>query len=308
MKNIFLYPFGLSFYECEQYTKTYAKSFYFSSFLLPKGKRLAAYAVYSFCRYADNLIDIAEKKSIKDITDQFSRLKNDLSTIYQNRNVHKHCAFTKTVLKYQIPQEYFLELIEGVLMDIEKNRYNTVQELDLYCYKVASTVGLIMCEVFGYTNTAAHCYAITLGKAMQLTNIIRDIDEDFRLGRIYIPQDILKQFNYNEKDIREKVINDNYTEMMKYLILHTRSQYSVAEYGISYLTDDGSRTTAVIMLKIYSAILDKIEKKNYDIYSRRNYVTSLEKLKIIASYVFNPFEKVRLARLKEEIKQGHYLT
>ena len=305
MKNTFLYPFDLSFYECEQYTKTYAKSFYFSSFLLPKRKRLAAYAVYAFCRYADNLIDLAEKKSIKDITDQFSRLKNDLSTIYHNRNIHKHCAFTKTVLKYQIPQEYFLELIEGVLMDLKKNRYSSVQELDLYCYKVASTVGLIMCEVFSYTNSAAHCYAITLGKAMQLTNIIRDIDEDYKIGRIYIPQDILKQFNYTENDIREKIMNESYNEMMKYLILYTRSLYSIAEYGLGYLTDDGSRTTAVIMLKIYSAILDKIEKNNYDIYSRRNYVTNLEKLKIIASYVFNPFEKARLAKLKEEIRHWH---
>lgn len=305
MKNAFLYPFGLSYTECEQYTKTYAKSFYFSSFLLPKVKRHAAYAVYAFCRYADNLIDLAEKKSFRDIINQFEKLKNDLAGIYLSRNSHRQCAFTKTVLKYNIPQEYFNELIEGVLMDLEKNRYLTVQELDLYCYKVASTVGLIMCEIFGYSNSAAHCYAITLGKAMQLTNIIRDIEEDFRIGRIYIPHDILKQFNYMESDIKDKIKNENYTEMMKYLILYTRSLYKIAEFGINYLTDDGSRTTAVIMLKIYSAILDKIEKKNYDVYSVRNYVTNLEKLKIIASYVFNPFEKVRLAKLKEEIKQRH---
>lgn len=294
------YPFGLTFDLCEKYTKKYAKSFYFSSKLLPKEKQLSAYAIYAFCRYADNLIDLADSKSNDYVMSEIFKLRVDLKKIYEGKTAHKNCSFSKTVMKYKIPLEYFCTLLDGVCMDIEIKRYKTIKELDEYCYKVASVVGLIMCEIFGYSNVAAHRYAITLGKAMQITNIIRDIKEDYKLGRIYIPQDIMADFNYKETDIGQHKINKNFIEMIKYLILYAKSLYGVAEYGFKFITNDGSRTTMVMMSKIYSAILYKIEKRNYDVYTSRNYVSNLEKIRIITSYMLNPVEKNRLLKMKEE--------
>ena len=198
-------PMHCTFDECREYTRNFAKSFYFSSFLLPKEKRAAAYAVYTFCRYADNIVDGGLPNSVENIRGKFTELHSFLDEVYNNfvilnevndkqfnynkyPGVIRRSAFAQTVLKYRIPRKYFHDLIDGVCMDTEHNRYNTFPELENYCYKVASVVGFIMTEIFGYSHKAALPYAVYLGKAMQLTNILRDIKEDYLMNRIYIPQ------------------------------------------------------------------------------------------------------------------------
>jgi 15-cis-phytoene synthase len=297
--NIKPNPLISTYEECRLYTRHYARSFYFSSFLLPKQKRNAAYAVYSFCRYADNIVDMASNHSPDEVEQKINSLLENLDDVYTNKDTNNNSfsAFADTVRKYVIPKNYFTELVEGMCMDIKTKRYETFADLEKYCYKVASVVGLIMSEIFGYSNSAALNYAVHLGNAMQLTNILRDIYDDQCMGRVYIPQEELRSFSYSENDIKKKVVNNNFISLVKYQIERARSFYNLAEKGIPYLTDDGSRTTVVLMQKIYSAILNKIEEKGYDIYSERVYVSRTEKISIMTKYAFNFSEKRRLSKI-----------
>jgi 15-cis-phytoene synthase len=288
-------PLFYNYDECKAYTRLHAKSFYFSSFLLPKEKRNAAYSVYTFCRYTDNLVDHSHKIPDSEIVHRFDFVYNFLDDIYSGKN--SSCAFSDTIKKFRISKHYFIELIEGVMMDITKNRYANFMELDTYCYKVASVVGLMMSEIFGYSSSSALPYAVYLGKAMQLTNILRDVYEDYLMDRVYLPQDELKFFDYSDTEIKNKTIDSRFTDMMKFNVERNRSFYELASHGIPYLTNDGSRTTAVLMFKIYSGILKKIEKYNYDVYSSRRFVSTIGKLRMTGAYLINKVERKRFSSL-----------
>lgn len=306
-------PMKCTFDQCREYTRTYAKSFYFSSFLLPKDKRYAAYAVYTFCRYADNIVDGEALSSFNNIRDKFSEINNFLNSVYEISDAVKsplshlsslpkriaESAFAQTVLKYNIPRRYFDDLIDGVCMDTVHKRYSTFAELENYCYKVASVVGLIMTEIFGYSHKAALPYAVYLGKAMQLTNILRDIREDHLMGRIYLPAEELKCFEYTEDDIAKGNMNDNFAMMMRFNIDRARAYYELSTHGFPYLTNDGSRTTVVMMYKIYSRILNEIEAYGYDVYSSRRFVSTAEKLKLTGLYLLNRAERRRFSKLPD---------
>jgi len=293
--NIIDIPLFYNYDDCKAYTRLHAKSFYFSSFLLPKEKRNAAYAVYTFCRYTDNLVDHSHKIPDSEIVHRFDSVYNFLNDVYSGKN--KDCAFYDSVRKFKIPKHYFTELIEGVMMDITKNRYENFMELDTYCYKVASVVGLMMSSIFGYSSKSAMPYAVYLGKAMQLTNILRDIYEDYMMDRIYLPADELKCFEYTGDDIKNKVMDTRFFDMMKFNISRNRAFYELGSHGISYLTNDGSRTTVVLMYKIYSGILSEIEKYNYDVYSSRRFVSTMGKLRMTGSYLMSRGERRRFASL-----------
>jgi phytoene synthase len=266
--------------EYREYTKHYAKSFYFSSFVLPKEKRKAAYAVYAFCRYADNITDISKYESEEFLDNKIQYLLNILDEVYKHtKDGSKYISdFTYTIKKYDIPKEYFRELVDGVAKNKRKKRYYNYEELDVYCYKVASVVGLIMTKVFGYTDARALEYAIKLGKAMQLTNILRDVADDYSMGRIYLPKDELESFGYSEEDIKNKVVDDRFRALMAFQINRAREYYKEAEKGIDMLTNDGSRSTVKMMSRIYAGILDEIEKNNYEIYAKRHYVSTFSKV------------------------------
>ncbi len=269
-----------SFSDYRKYTRHYAKSFYFSSFALPKEKRDASYAIYSFCRFADNITDVTGYESSEYLGEKISRLRALLDEIYlqAESGSGEVSDFTATIRKYGIPKVYFEDLIDGVSSDITKKRYETYSELDVYCYKVASVVGLIMTKVFGYHNEEALTHAIDLGKAMQLTNILRDINDDYSMGRIYIPAEEMKAFGYSEVDLSRRTINDNFRNLMKHQINRAKEYYSSADEGIKFLTDDGSRSTVMMMSKIYSGILNEIEAGNYDVFSKRHYVRTTKKI------------------------------
>lgn len=293
-----LIPLVSSYDECRAYTRRYAKSFYFSSFLLQKEKRNAAYTVYAFCRYADNLVDHSADYTDEEVRNKYSELYNFLDDVYSAKPAGES-AFAGTVKKFKIPKHYFTDLVEGVMMDISKKRYATFMELDTYCYKVASVVGLMMSEIFGYSGKAALPYAVYLGKAMQLTNILRDVYEDYRMDRIYLPADERNYFEYSEDDIRNKVTDERFRAMMKFNIARNKAFYELASQGLSYLTNDGSRTTAVLMYKIYAGILKEIENCNYDIYSQRHYVSTVGKLKMTGGYLLNMKERRRFSEMPQ---------
>jgi len=296
--NIAVNPLFYNYDECKTFTRFHAKSFYFSSFLLPKEKRNAAYVIYTFCRYTDNLVDHSHKIPDTEIIHRFDSVYNFLDDVYSGKKNEN--AFAETVKKFKIPKHYFMELIEGVMMDVTKNRYATFMELDTYCYKVASVVGLMMSEIFGYSSKSALPYAVYLGKAMQLTNILRDVHEDYLMDRIYLPHDEMKFFDYTIDDIENKVLNNRFSDMIKFNIERNRSFYELASHGIPYLTNDGSRTTVVLMYKIYSGILNEIEKYNYDVYSCRRYVSTIGKLRMTGSYLINKGERKRFSSLPSQ--------
>ena len=272
-----------SYEDCRLYTRHHAKSFYFSSFMLPREKRKAAYAVYAFCRYADDVIDHAEKPL--DRAETVGQLHGLLDRLYADEHTpfHRLHAFSETVRRYEIPKSYFIDLLDGVTSDLEKTRYDSFAELYDYCYKVAGVVGLIMSRIFGFSHPVALCHAEDLGTAMQLTNILRDIREDAAMGRIYLPQQELHNFSYGEDQIRSGVMNDNFRALMQFQVERARMYYRRSADGIGLLTDDGSRKAVALMNRIYSGILDEIERSDYDVYARRHRVHLGKKLWIYAT-------------------------
>jgi 15-cis-phytoene synthase len=272
------------FAVCRAYTRHFAKTFYFASHVLPREKRMAAYALYAFCRYADEIVDspqaVADPElAVRDLEVLCHRLK----TIYSGGTVEepKLRAFQATVQQYRIPVEYFIDLIRGVEMDLMKRTYRTFGELEEYCYCVASTVGMIMTKVFGaaHENEALE-HAIELGKAMQLTNILRDVGEDCQRGRIYLPEEDLRMFGVTAEDLSRGDATPAFVELMKFQIRRARSFFRRAESGIPELTDDGSRLCVRLMSHTYAEILDVIETNGYDSLSRRAFVPLTRKIRI----------------------------
>jgi phytoene synthase len=261
--------------QCRQYTRQYAKTFYFASHVLPRDKRMAAYAVYAFCRYADNIVDGADSsgdthRSLVRLNELRDQLRYAYS--YSPLMNPKLMAFRDTVMRYRIPMEYFQDLLRGLEMDLNHRKYETFDELREYCYCVASVVGLIMTTIFGVKDEKALSYAVDLGTAMQLTNILRDIGEDYRLGRMYIPQEDLDRFHCTEWQIQKGMIDDSFLAMMKFQVARARAYYLRAAGGIPMLSNDGSRFCVRLMSRTYARILDVIERNGYDVFSTRAFV------------------------------------
>ncbi len=265
-------------------TKKHAKTFYFASWFLEKNKRNAAYAVYAICRASDETVDGEQGLSAQK---NLASLQQKIDSAYNNVPLDDPLllAFQQTINKYHIPKEYFNALIEGMHMDLYKNRYQNFEELSDYCYKVAGVVGLIMLEIFGYTSPKTTDYAVSLGIAMQLTNILRDIKEDFKRGRIYLPENEMQDFEVSEIDISQSRINDNFKALMKFQITRSREYYEKAKQGIKMLDGLNSRLVVLAMADIYAGILKAIEKNDYDIFTRRACVNMPGKINAILKII-----------------------
>lgn len=276
---------GEAYEKCQTITRTHAKSFYFSSHVLPRQKRLASYAVYAFCRRADNAVDVAEGPRRQDeALRNVGEIRGELLAVFDDtRPVDGPLlALRDTVEQYQIPREYFLDLLRGVEMDLTKTRYETFEDLREYCYCVASVVGLMMTRIFGLTSETALRNAIDLGTAMQLTNILRDVKEDYAMGRVYLPQEDLDRFGYTEEDLARGVVNQEFVSLMQFEISRAREYYQSAEQGVSFLADAGSRYCVRLMSATYAGILDRIEERMYDVFSHRAHVPLGGKLRVAA--------------------------
>ena len=279
--------------------KQHAKSFYFASFFLPKHKRNAAYAVYGFCRMIDDAIDLDDDAiestssscgTCGGLETRLSLFRDRLDEIYsgtlelpnpefRSETQHALFAFSQTVHRYEIPKEYFLDLAEGCRMDLTIRRYATWNTLENYCYHVAGVVGLIMSCVFGLRHSEAGAQAVAMGNAMQLTNILRDLKEDWQRGRIYLPLEDLARFGYSESDLSRGVVNDAFRRLMRFEVARARSLYREGSKGLCWLADDGSRLTASAMAVIYSGILDAIERQHYDVFRNRAHLSTGQKLR-----------------------------
>jgi phytoene synthase len=270
-----------NFGECKVYTRLHAKTFYFASHVLTREKRKAAYAVYAFCRYADNLVDTAIPGSDTHLAlTRLTELRRQLRYVYTFSELMdpKLLAFRETVFRYKIPQQHFEDLLRGVEMDLTKTRYKNFNELKDYCYCVASVIGLIMSCIFGVSDPTALEQAEDLGTAMQLTNILRDVGEDYLLGRIYLPKDEMDAFGYTDNELGRGIMNENFIRLMEFQINRAREYYAKAAPGIPLLTNDGSRFCVRLMARTYEKILDAIEFNRFDVFSRRAFVPFRKKL------------------------------
>jgi phytoene synthase len=264
-------------------TQHHAKTFYFASHVLPAQKRSDAYAVYAFCRYVDDQIDLAPDEAAR--SRAFAELGNILHAAFQPEEPKELInalpwleSFRETIRRRSIPQNYFQDLLTGVEMDRGRVRIADWDELERYCYHVASVVGLIMVHVLTEPAPELLKPARDLGTAMQLTNILRDIAEDWERDRLYLPRTELEKFGLDEEDIAQKRVGDSFQALMRFQIGRARAYYSYAEPGIMALPNDGSRFCARLMSTVYGAILEEIERADYKVYNGRVRVSFPRKL------------------------------
>jgi len=265
-------------------TAHYSKSFYLSTCLLPRHKRWATFALYGFCRHVDNLTDIPRERSEKEIVRELKYLEAELKTAFRTgESEHPVIGpFISVAKKFNISQAYPLELIKGVQMDTNINRYEKFDDLYLFAYRVAGVVGLMMTPLLGFTNPDALKYAEKLGVAMQLTNILRDIREDLKMDRIYLPLEEIRMFGLDENHFLDEKMSENFINLMKYQVERAHQFYDEANKGIKMLERD-AQFAIYSASKIYRSILKKIELQNYNPFLGRVYVPNSKKVQILLS-------------------------
>ena len=265
---------------CSTITRKEAKNFYYAFLTLPRIKRRAIYVIYAFCRFCDDIADGEEDVDEKLI--QINRVRKNLERVgFYNFQEPVYVALSDVINQFNIPVEYFDSLLSGMEMDLFKSRYNNFSELEEYCYRAASVVGLMCIHVFGFKDSRAEQCAISLGIAMQLTNICRDVREDLDLGRIYLPADEMLRFGYSEKLLESLQVTDEFNELMKYQVVRARKYFVDGMRIVDYLEDDAKVCTSLLG-NLYVALLDRIEGNGYDVLSSRIRLTILEKLLFLA--------------------------
>ena len=263
----------------KEISKKSNSSFYYAFNLLPSAKRDAMNTVYAFCRQTDDIVDEGNDPA----SFKYEKLRKWRIELEKSFSGHSEYLIlnklSSTIQKFNIPLEPFFELLKGMEMDLQKNRYLTFDDLQLYCYRVASTVGLMCVEIFGYKHASTRDFAINLGIALQLTNILRDIKKDAENGRIYLPQEDLKKFNYNENDILNQTYNSNFTEMMKYESDRAKEYFDKATASLN-IEDKAEMFAARAMQHIYYKMLGKIVDVDYDVYNNNIKVSTFQKVGI----------------------------
>jgi phytoene synthase len=273
---------------CNEITRLHSKSFYFATALLPDTKRRAIRALYAFCRTSDDIVDQAAEGTAPQALAHWVSLVHNRTSPPDNPVL---IAWNDTVLNYDISHELVDELLAGIAMDLTVTRYESFDDLWLYCYRVASVVGLISMQIIGYVDEAVD-YAVKLGVALQLTNILRDIGEDANRGRVYIPQQDLKRYGLSDKDIFQRNRSPQFKAMMRFQSARAHALYEAAWPGVGLLNPDSSLAIAAAAT-IYRGILDSIHSADYDVFTKRAYVTLLRKIQLLI---------VAYARLKRDFQ------
>jgi len=264
--------------RCARITRRSASNFYYAFMLLPAARRRALYAVYAFCRFIDN---IADDELAREPAAMLARWRRELAAVYADAPGHPISrALADSVARFGIPRRYFEEVIAGVEMDLTRRRYASFAELRLYCYRVASAVGLICIDIFGYRNPRTEVYAENLGIAFQLTNILRDVREDAARGRIYLPLEDLARFDVSEEQILSGVYSPQFRALMEFEARRAREFYAAAEASLP-AEDRGTLLTAEAMRLIYGDILRRIERADYRVFDRRYRLSAPRKLFLV---------------------------
>ena len=274
-------------------------NFYYSFSFLPRAERDAIHTVYAFCKSIDDIVDdnpTVDQTLINEKRQRLQWWREQIDALYMGDAVHTLVAPLRTVVKsFDIPKQYFLTLVDGCERDLLQRRYQNFEELKDYCYSVAGIVGLISIEIFGYKHEETKEYAVNLGYALQLTNILRDIKQDKDRGFIYLPKSDMARFKVTEADIINEVYDERFVALMEYEARRAREYYNKAR---SALRSDERITmfAAEIMDAIYYRILEKIELKNYNVFAHRIGVSTIHKVWIaIKLYVYT---RIMVQRVK----------
>jgi phytoene synthase len=264
-----------SYRYCAQLTRLAARNFYYAFWLLPAPRRRSLCAIYAFCRRLDDIVDDDPSDSAAQTPLEGRRRLEYMRSLLDADGAADDPLFPAlrdTVRRYRIPRAPFEDLIDGMLMDLEGHEYRTFEDLRLYCYRAASTVGLISIEIFGHD---AHERpeeiqgpAIDLGIAMQLTNIIRDLKEDLGRGRVYLPREELDRFGVTPAQLAEHQVSSKFRDLMAYQVERTRSYFARSD-PIYQRLHRGSRCCPRLLRTMYSEILDCIERAGYDVFKFR---------------------------------------
>ena len=258
-------------------TKNSKSNFYYAFSVLPKEKRDAIYTLYSFCRQTDDIADSEESQFKKQKTLDY--WENELFRQFNNQSHTRFDKVWKIADRFRIPLDYFLELIKGVRMDLNSVSFGSIDDLITYCYRVASVVGLMSIQIFGYRDERVKEYAINLGIALQLTNIMRDVGVDAKMGRVYLPEQDLENFGVNVKDILKGKITDPFLNLMQHQYDRAASFYQKA----TALLPDSERRNMIpsqIMKNIYYHLLKTLQKNNFDVLQHKHEIPNLVKISI----------------------------
>ncbi len=288
---------------CRKETQQWAKTFYLGTLLLPYEKRKAIWAIYVWCRRTDELMDSPEalKKSEEELTESLNSWEENTRNIFKGIvKTDLDAVLSDTLEKYPQTIDPYLDMIAGQRMDLTKFRYKNFDELKLYCYRVAGTVGLMTQNVMGidaFYEAASWIAvpdiseaAVALGIANQLTNILRDVGEDRHRGRIYLPQDEIKQFGYSEEQLLLGEINTQWKNLMAFQVHRAREWFKSSEEGIKWLSAD-ARWPVWTSLRLYRKILNSIENLDYDVFNNRAYVNkTIKAFEIPISFLISRFK------------------
>jgi 15-cis-phytoene synthase len=270
--------------------KTVQSNFFYSFLFLPKAKRDAIIDVYGFCRAVDDIVDdiVEQNGTVEDARAGLNEWRAELDALYAGQPTKPIALRLQRVLaQFPMPQEYFEEMINGCEMDLHRHRYETFDELYEYCYRVASITGLMCIEIFTYRSPQTKDYAINLGQALQLTNILRDLKEDAARGRVYLPQEDLRQFAYSEAELHESIVNDNFRALMRFECERARSYYQRAA-DLLPAEDRPTLVAARTMGKIYYRLLEQIEAVEYDVFHHQIRLHRPERFLIaLSEWAFN---------------------
>jgi 15-cis-phytoene synthase len=263
---------------CQQKAAASGSSFYYSFLFLPPERRRAITALYAFCREVDDVVDECTEEAVAHM--KLAWWRKEISAAYHGTPQHPVArALADVAARFSLPEELLNEIIDGMQMDLERNRYPDFDALRLYCHRVAGVVGLLSAEIFGYADKRTLAYAADLGLAFQLTNIIRDVGEDARRDRIYLPVNELQRFGIGEPDILQARETDAFRRLMEFQVERALGYYSQA-FSALPAADRRAQRPGIIMAAIYRALLDEIRRDGCRVLTRRTSLTPIRKLLI----------------------------
>ena len=269
---------------CQDKAAKSGSSFYYSFMFLPAERRQAITALYAFCREVDDVVDECHDLTLAQTKLEWWR--QEVGRVYSGTPTHPVGHALKDVLqRFRLPQEQLLEIIDGMAMDLSQTRYLDFKGLQLYCYRVASVVGLLAAEIFGYQDRQTLKYAHDLGLAFQLTNIIRDVGEDARRGRIYLPIEDLQRFNVPAKDLLEARYSEQFRELMAFQAERAEKFYDQA-FAQLPAVDRKAQRPGLVMAAIYRTLLREIARDGFMVLDRRTSLTPLRKVWLAGSTWF----------------------
>jgi 15-cis-phytoene synthase len=265
---------------CQNKAAASGSSFYYSFMFLPPERRRAITAVYAYCREVDDVVDECTDTGIAHT--KLAWWRDELNRLYAGTPQHPVTrALQPFVAQFDLQQTLLLEILDGMEMDLTQNRYLDFKNLEQYCYRVASAVGLLAARIFGYNDPATLSYAKDLGTAFQLTNIVRDVGEDARKGRLYLPLDELARFEVTPQQIFDSRYDQNFVRLMAFQAERAEGYYDRA-FAQLPKADRPSQRAGLIMAAIYRTLLAEIRSDGFHVLDRRTALTPIRKLWIAA--------------------------